>query len=159
MFNFQGVTEENFNSLLRRSLVWRPRARFVEKYEVSESSEQEGVFPANPSLREFLMTGPAVAAALAHHHAFEALHGRDECKETIESYVCKEDAKLTEQVMREACGLNDEKGSDDEKLGKVRSELEGQLLQQMTFALTLLAPKRMPLVQGRPADKEEQWKL
>ena len=159
MFNFQGVTEENFNSLLRRSLVWRPRARFVEKHQISESSEQEGIFLANPSLREFLMSGPAVAAALAQQHAFEALHGRDECRETIENYVCKEDAGLTEQVMREACCLNVEKGYDDEKLGKVRSELEGQLLQQITFALTLRTFKRMPLVQGRPADREEQWKL
>lgn len=30
MFNFQGVTSENFNSLLRRSFVWRPKPRFID---------------------------------------------------------------------------------------------------------------------------------
>jgi hypothetical protein len=30
VIRFNGVTDSNFNSILRRSFVWKPRARFVE---------------------------------------------------------------------------------------------------------------------------------
>ena len=48
MLSFQGVTEDNFESILRRSLVWTPHARFMDKTYLENhypDSHLDGIFP------------------------------------------------------------------------------------------------------------------
>ena len=52
------------------------------------------------------MSGPAIAAGLQMQHAFEATHGEQDCRDIIENYAhWGKDHGLTEDTMREACGL------------------------------------------------------
>ena len=114
MFNFQGVTSANFNSLLRRSFVWRPKARLIDSG-TTNVNEAVGLFAPDPSLRDFLVSGPAILAALVQQHAFEALYTREACRDLIEEYVRSGDGGCTTSVMKEACGLSAlEEDNEDE---------------------------------------------
>ena len=84
---FAGVTESNFPSILRRSLIWKPRARFLDAAYLRDhypNHEQDGVFAKNPKLREFLVSGPACAAGIRIQHGFECTHSREDCEALIE---------------------------------------------------------------------------
>jgi len=109
LMSFAGVSERNFNSILRRSLVWKPRGRFVDKEFLRTrypDAAEDGIFPADEELRTWLRSGPCVAAAIRLQHGFECDHGRQECIDLIESYVVRGgDCGLTEDAMRQACGL------------------------------------------------------
>jgi len=84
---FAGVTETNFPSILRRSLIWKPRARFLDAAYLLDhcpNHEQDGIFAKNPKLREFLVSGPACAAGIRIQHGFECTHSREVCEALIE---------------------------------------------------------------------------
>eukprot|EP00438_Fugacium_kawagutii_P003693 Skav206833 [mRNA] locus=scaffold3672:167985:175192:- [translate_table: standard] len=67
---------------------------------------RDGVFPKDPSLKEFLISGPALLAALQIQNAFEMRHCQHDCEEMIENYAYwGGDNGLTEQTMREACDM------------------------------------------------------
>ena len=67
---------------------------------------RDGVYPKDSELKSFLSSGPAILAALQIQNAFELKHTQDECSRMIESYAYwGGDGGLTEQVMREACGM------------------------------------------------------
>ena len=67
---------------------------------------KDGIFPKDSSLKEFLVSGPAVLAALQMQIAFERKHSKAECEQMIEDYAYwGGDKGLTEQTMREACGM------------------------------------------------------
>ena len=71
MLRFAGVTAANFPSILRRSLVWKARARFLPAAFLSEhypDSAEDGIFGKNPELKRFVTTGPAVLAAIRIQH-------------------------------------------------------------------------------------------
>jgi hypothetical protein len=109
MLGFYGITEANFASILRRSFVWKPKGRFLDPHYLARhypDSALDGVFPKNPHLKQFLMSGPAVAAALQMQHGFETKYSQSECEFMIEEY-CElgGDKNLTEDTMRLACGL------------------------------------------------------
>lgn len=71
-----------------------------------EDMWRDGVFPKDPDLKDFLMSGPAVLAALQIQNAFEMKFSREDCLRMIEDYAYwGGDRGLTEQVMREACGM------------------------------------------------------
>ena len=107
---FKGVTESNFNSILRRSFVWKPKARFANPDYLRRhypDAHLDGFFAKDPSLKDFLVSGPAVASSLQLQFGFELAHTREECVQLIENYVSAGgDAGLTENKMREACGLS-----------------------------------------------------
>ena len=107
MMSFQGVTLGNFNSIMRRALVWKPRARFLHPQflEAYPDHERDGFFASDPSLGKFLATDQASVAGLRLQHAFEATHSKDECYELIENYVNGGDSYLTEDMMRTACSM------------------------------------------------------
>ena len=109
MMRFQGVTGANFMSILRRSFVWTPKARFLDADYLEShypDAAQDGIFPKNPRLRTFLQSGPAACALLSLQHGFELRHSRVQCEAMIESWVTKGcDDNLTERTMRMACGL------------------------------------------------------
>ena len=106
---FKGVSEHNFPSILRRSFVWLAKARFVAACFLADhypDSHLDGYFPKDPSLKEFLVSGPAIAASLVLQHGFEMKFGREQCLSLIENYAgLGGDAGLTEDKMRAACSL------------------------------------------------------
>ena len=105
MFTLSGVTEGNFQSAYRRAFVWEPKARFLDPRVISgpyPDANMDGYFMKNDELKDFLRSGPCVAAARGLQHAFEIKHSRDECRKLIEDYAAK---PLTEDMMRKACGL------------------------------------------------------
>ena len=109
MFTLDDVDKRNFNAVLRRSLVWRVKARF-EDPQVLESAyadiAKDGVFPKDPDLQAFLTSGPAVAAGLQMQHSFEMHYNKEQCIDLIENYVSwGGDGGLTEDTMRSACRL------------------------------------------------------
>ena len=105
LMTFKNIEEGNFNSIMRRSLVWRPKPLFVDDEWLQAhypDSHLDGIFAKDIGLREFLESGPAIAVSLRNQHGFEAVHNRDKCRALIEEYAV---AGLTEKKMREACGL------------------------------------------------------
>lgn len=109
MLQFEDVDVRNFNAILRRSLVWRVKARFEDAHIIESAYEDihmDGIFAKDPDLVEFLTSPPAVAAGLQIQHAFESEFGKQDCVDMIEQYVTwGGDSGLTEATMREACKL------------------------------------------------------
>lgn len=104
---FMGVSNNNFNSMFRRSFVWKAKARFVHGKFLKHypDHEQDGIFEADPSLNKFLVTSQASVAGLKLQWAFEVDHSKEDCYQLIENYCNGGDNYLTEDVMRDACGL------------------------------------------------------
>ena len=105
MIKFTGVSEKNFYSALRRGLVWEPKARFIEGNIIDNhypDAHQDGYFRKDDGLKDFLRSDPCIAAALRLQHAFEVSESAESCRNMIEAYASK---PLTEDRMREACGL------------------------------------------------------
>ena len=104
-----GVTESNFPSILRRSLVWRPKGKFWDPSFLQKhykDAHLDGIFPQDPDLKQFLVSGPCVAAGLSLQHGFESENNEAACRQTIEDYAqLGGDGGLTEDRMRFACGL------------------------------------------------------
>lgn len=108
MLRFAGVTSANFNSVFRRGLFWQAKARFHSPHVIEKlhpDHELDGHFEADPTLKQFLSSTASAAAGLRIQHAFEATTGRQECLDLIENYVAGGDESITEDKMREACGL------------------------------------------------------
>ena len=78
------------------------RKKFLAAY---EDHEPDGIFEANPSLNKFLTTSQASIAGLRLQGAFERDHSKADCYQLIEDYCNGGDGHLTEDVMRDACGL------------------------------------------------------
>ena len=79
IMTFRNVMETNFNSIYRRCLVWNPKPIFVENTVFGAAypdPETDGIFVKDPSLRSFLESGPAIAAALQQQHGFESHYSR-----------------------------------------------------------------------------------
>ena len=109
MMVFAGITQANFQSVMRRSLVWKPKARFHPDAVLKQAHadhELDGHFLADPSLKQFLISAPACAAGLRIQHAFELQHSQTDCVQIIDDYATGGDDFLTEDKMRKACGLS-----------------------------------------------------
>eukprot|EP00435_Cladocopium_sp_Y103_P038419 s1353_g10.t1 len=109
LLKFAGVSNKEFNTILRRAFVWKCKARFEDPDALAKTYQdidKDGIFPKDPDLGEFLISGPAIAAALQLQHAFEMKHDKEDCRNLIEQYVVwGGDQGLTEKCMREACSL------------------------------------------------------
>ena len=107
IMKFLGVGNNAFNSMFRRSLVWKAKARFIHKKFLAayEDHEKDGIFEADPSLNKFLATSQASIAGLRLQWAFERDNNKEDCYQLIENYCNGGDSYLTEDVMRNACGL------------------------------------------------------
>ncbi len=109
MLRFGSVTETNFNSILRRCFVWKPKARFWDRDYLKDNypdSHLDGIFPKCAELRTFLVSPAAIAASLRIQYGFEQKHSKEGCRQMIENYVVLGgDEGMTEERMRFACGL------------------------------------------------------
>ena len=113
MIRFTGVSEKNFYSVFRRGLVWEPKARFIEGAIIDvhyPDAHQDGYFRKDDGLKSFLKSEPCIAAALRLQHAFEISESAETCRSMIETYAAQ---PLTEDRMREACGLKPRKRSEE----------------------------------------------
>ena len=113
VIRFAGVTEDTFHSIFRRSLVIEYKARFYTEQHVLEhhssiaAAAALGVFPRDPTLKDFLKSGPCVVASLRLLLGWMAEKTEQQRRETIENYaVHGGDGGLTEATMRAACGLS-----------------------------------------------------
>ena len=109
MLVFAGITKSNFMSVMRRALVWKPKARFHSETVLNQAHadhEMDGHFRADPTLKQFLTSSASSAAGLRIQHAFELQHSQADCMQIIEDYVSGGDDFLTEDKMRKACGLS-----------------------------------------------------
>ena len=105
LLEFKNVSEESFNSIFRRSLVWKAKALFVEEEYIRQrypDAAEDGIFPKDPTLKAFLESGPAILASLRHQLGFELQHSREACRNIIEDCAS---AGFTEKKIRQACGL------------------------------------------------------
>jgi len=92
LLTFAGVSERNFQSILRRSLVWKAKGRFVDAQFLEKhypDSELDGIFPCDETLKRFLISRPAIAAAIRVQYGFESFHDRAACVSIIEDYVVR----------------------------------------------------------------------
>ncbi|CAE8656395.1 unnamed protein product [Polarella glacialis] len=109
MLRFGSVTETNFNSILRRCFVWKPKARFWDRDYLKDNypdSHLDGILPKCAELRTFLVSPAAIAASLRIQYGFEQKHSKELCRQMIENYVVLGgDEGMTEERMRFACGL------------------------------------------------------
>ena len=83
MFRFDGVTEAGFNAILRRSLLIKIVARFFDaKYlqRCFPNHEEHGIFPRDPTLKEFVTSNTGIAAGIRLQFAFELTHGEAACR-------------------------------------------------------------------------------
>ena len=108
MMVFAGINKSNFQSVMRRALVWKPKARFHPESVLKQAHtdhEEDGHFLADPTLKQFLASPGASAAGLRIQHAFELQRSQHECMSLIEDYATGGDGFLTEDKMRKACGI------------------------------------------------------
>lgn len=95
--------------MLRRSLVVHYKARFVDRGEwlrLRDADHTDGIFIRDPTLRDFLRSGPAVAATLRRLWGFMLSCGRDEAQLLIDAYVEQGgDGGLTRDTLMYSCHL------------------------------------------------------
>ena len=107
----RGTTEVTFNSTYRRSLVTELKAKSLCRQELHRrfprgDNDVLGVLEADPSLKDFLDGLDAAAAFLRKWENFMTVFSEADCRAIIEDYVLGGgDGGLTEEIMREACGL------------------------------------------------------
>ena len=109
MINFDGVQENNFESILRRFAIISLHSRLVEPGTLDGfpfGPPTAGVFERDPDLEAFYVSGPAIAAGLKIQHGFERLHNLAACRAEIIRYTRQGgDQGVGVAYMREACGL------------------------------------------------------
>ncbi len=109
IIKFVGVTDMSFNSIMRRSWVCCLKGKFVSKSVLDgiPDASERGIFLRDPSLKDFLKSGPAARATLAIIHGFLAENNKHACEKLIEDYVNGGDGGVTEKTMRFATGVKE----------------------------------------------------
>ncbi len=184
LMRFTGVTDGNFPSILRRSFVWKPKARFLDATYFAKhypDHERDGIFPKKETMKKFLVSGPAIAAGLRIQHGFEINHGRGECHAMIENYAALGgDGGLTEDSMRLTCGVKmrervsdvapggadllvvesqDDAVHEADKFGLVVQSVLEECLLKKKESFTMGMFKYLPLPTGCPnLDRESTWR-
>ena len=110
LLDFEGVSEHNFESILRRCPIIRIMASFYEPGMLDGISQEDrnasGLFELDPDMEEFDVSGPACAAGLKLPYAFDATHNKTACRKII--LWCTRhggDLGVGVKYLREACGL------------------------------------------------------
>ena len=106
---FQDITEDNFESILRRFAVVQIMSRMFEKSQldgVDYDPDTRGIFTRDPEVDTFYVSGPALAAGLKIQSGFEDTYDKDACFQLIEKYTRGGgDLGVGVRFMRECCGL------------------------------------------------------
>ncbi|CAE7651585.1 unnamed protein product, partial [Symbiodinium necroappetens] len=111
---FAGVTEENINSIMRRTAVCRYKATFVDEARIKGREVQaaaSGIFPRDPTLKDFLRDKPACLVTLRCIWNYARGRTAAECRAVLENYVVHGgDRGLTAAAVRSSCGLSVREG-------------------------------------------------
>ncbi|CAE7908725.1 unnamed protein product, partial [Symbiodinium necroappetens] len=154
-YPFSGVTEETLDSMLRRTVACRYKACFVDPQRIAGKEAEaaaSGVFPRDPTLKDFLRDKPACLVTLRFLWNYARGHTADQCRTVLENYVVHGgDEGLTRIAVRTSCGLSvDNEGVSDR-------------VQQVLAALTVEGARQPEQVdemaRARQAKKEEQQKI
>jgi hypothetical protein len=128
MLRFSGVTEENVNSILRRTLVIRYKGLFLDRAYLQANlpdGAARGVFPKDPTLKDFLRDKPACLVTLRLIWQYAQSHSAEECRVCLEDYVMGGgDGGLTEASVRSACGLKMRDAGEDLREVQVEAHTE-----------------------------------
>ena len=90
MIEFSDITEANFESILRRVALIKIQARFVDRAMLEampEDAAKYGIFPRDPDAKDFLTSGPAVAAGHRMQISFEMDHNEAACRDIVANYT------------------------------------------------------------------------
>ena len=90
LIEFQDITEDNFESIIRRFAVAQIQARFFEKAQLSGvdlDPDTRGVFCRDPELDSFYTSGLACAGGLKIQAAFEEINGKQDCLDIVQHYT------------------------------------------------------------------------
>ena len=103
--------------MFRRSLAVRYKALFLEPEYIQQKvqdAESKGIFPKDPTLKDFLRSKPACLVTLRMLWQFARDHSAADCRSFLENYVVGgKDEGLTESCVRESCGLKVKKQTED----------------------------------------------
>ena len=117
LIQFDDVTEQNFESIIRRIVLIKILARFFDKKYLERyngNHEQFGIFARDPDLKDFMTSGPAQAAGHKIQWAFESQNNEQECRDLVTTYArCGGDRGTTNKYMRLACKLPPANEVDD----------------------------------------------
>ena len=106
---FSGVTEETLNSMFRRSAVCKYKSIFVDAARVAGKQElaaTHGIFPRDPTLKDFLRDRPACVVTLRCLWNYARSRTAFQCRDVLEKYVVRGgDGGLTLATVRRSCGL------------------------------------------------------
>ena len=89
LISFGGVTEANFDSIMRRSCVSTLKGKFVSPGKIQEMGGDvacgaQGIFTRDPSLKAFLKSPEAADAMLRAAHGFAQSHSLADCERIAE---------------------------------------------------------------------------
>jgi len=87
------------------------KARFLDEDQLRQLSvaADDGIFPRDCDLKDFLRQSPSVLATLRKLHGFLNSHSEEDCRDIIEAYVLSGgDGGVTRRSLRYACGLEEE---------------------------------------------------
>ena len=111
--------------MFRRSLAVRYKALFLEPEYIQQKvqdAESKGIFPKDPTLKDFLRSKPACLVTLRMLWQFARDHSAADCRSFLENYVVGgKDEGLTESCVRESCGLKVEKQTEDPQALQLRT--------------------------------------
>ncbi|CAK0856925.1 unnamed protein product, partial [Prorocentrum cordatum] len=120
MLAFSDLTEQEFESIMRRSCVIKIAARLFDKQYLGAhfpEHEEYGTFARDPSFTRKFQTSQCAAAWNRTQHVFEASNGEQQCQDFIVQYSRGgEDLGVTERYMRRACSLGAPSVSDNQSL-------------------------------------------
>ncbi len=70
--------------------------------------EEKGVFARDPTLKDFVRSGPACLASLTDLWSYARAHAANDCYQVIEDFVANGcDEGNTEPILRSACGVKE----------------------------------------------------
>ncbi|CAE7715294.1 unnamed protein product [Symbiodinium sp. CCMP2592] len=159
---FVGVNEETFDSMFRRSLAVRYKALFMDPEYIQQKipdAESQGIFPKDPTLKDFLRSKPACLVTLRTMWQFARDHSAADCRNILENYVVGGmDEGLTESCVRESCGLKVKKQTEDPRALQLRthSTKPAEGTSDLTQAA---AAKAATLVLQKQSDEIVSWMI
>ena len=127
---FSGVTEENVDSIMRRTAVCRFKSSFVDMAKLPDMEDREklaaahGIFPRDPTLKDFLRDKPACLVTLRCIWNYARRKTAEQCRNVLEQYVVHGgDEGLTRSSVRRSCGLTVEETVTKDPIQEILTSL------------------------------------
>ncbi|CAE7582461.1 unnamed protein product [Symbiodinium sp. CCMP2592] len=124
---FSGVTEETLNSMFRRTAVCKYKSVFVDAARIAGKEKlaaAHGIFPRDPTLKDFLRDGPACLVTLRCLWNYARSRTAFQCRDVLEKYAVRGgDGGLTLATVRRSCGLSPDETATVDPLHEVLESL------------------------------------